>query len=44
LGDFNLTSSDIIGTPVIVDAHLYGVLLAFLIALVNRVIKMSQSA
>ena len=44
LGDFNLTSSDIIGTPVIVDAHLYGVLLAFLIALVDRVIKMSQSA
>ena len=42
-GDFNLTSSDIIGAPVIVDAHLYGVFLAIVIALVNRVIKMRRS-
>ena len=42
LGDFNLTSSDIIGAPVIVDAHLYGVLLALLITLVNRVIEMTK--
>jgi rhomboid family GlyGly-CTERM serine protease len=42
--DLNLTSSDIIGTPVIVDAHLYGVLIAILIALVNQVIKMSKQA
>ena len=42
--DLNLTSSDIIGTPVIVDAHLYGVLIAILIALANQVIKMSKQA
>ncbi len=35
-GELNLTTSDIIGTPVVVDAHLYGVLLAVTIALVNR--------
>ncbi len=36
-GEINLTTSDIIGTPVVVDAHLYGVLLAIAIALVNGV-------
>ncbi len=36
--EINLTSSDIIGSPVIVDAHLYGVILAIIIALVNHVI------
>jgi len=35
--DINLTSSDIIGSPVIVDAHFYGVVLAAAIALLNRV-------
>lgn len=35
--DIDLTTGDIIGSPVIVDAHLYGVLLAFAIALFNRV-------
>ena len=35
--DINLTSSDIIGSPVIVDAHFYGVSLAIAIALLNRV-------
>lgn len=39
--DINLGSSDIIGTPVIVDAHLYGVLLATAIALANRLIKIA---
>ncbi len=38
--DINLTSSDIIGSPVIVDAHLYGMLLAMAIALLNRVFTM----
>ena len=42
--DLNLTSSDIIGTPVIVDAHLYGVLIAILIALINRFIKIDLQA
>ena len=35
--DINLTSSDIIGSPVIVDAHFYGVILAAAIALANCV-------
>lgn len=38
--DINLTTSDMIGSPVIVDAHLYGVILAIFIASVNRVIKL----
>ena len=38
-GELNLTTSDIIGTPVVVDAHLYGVLLAITIILVNRLIS-----
>jgi len=38
--DINLTSSDIIGSPVIVDAHLYGVLLAMAIALLNHIFTM----
>jgi len=42
--DLNLTSSDIIGTPVIVDAHFYGILIAILIALNNRFIKMVKQA
>jgi len=42
--DLNLTSSDIIGSPVIVDAHFYGVSIAILIALINRVIKMGKQA
>lgn len=37
--DINLTTSGMIGSPVVVDAHLYGVILAILIALMNRVIK-----
>ena len=37
--DINLTTSDMIGSPVVVDAHFYGVLLAILIAIVNQVIK-----
>ncbi len=36
--EINVTTSDIIGTPVIVDAHFYGVLLAITIALINRAI------
>ncbi|MCP3689849.1 MAG: rhombosortase [Gammaproteobacteria bacterium] len=36
--EINFSSSDIIGSPVIVDAHLYGVLIAIFIALVNQVI------
>lgn len=42
-GDIDLTTGDIIGSPVIVDAHLYGVLLAFAIALFNRVYTIVQS-
>lgn len=41
--DVDITTSDIIGSPVIVDAHLYGVLLAIAIALVNRVYTMTQT-
>ncbi len=37
IGDFNVTSSEFIGTPVVIDAHLYGVLLALSIALGERV-------
>lgn len=36
-GGFNVDSSEIIGTPVIIDAHLYGILLAISIALGQRV-------
>lgn len=43
-GDINLTTSDIIGSPVIVDAHLYGVLLAMSIVLVNQLNKITQAA
>ena len=43
-GEINLTTSDIIGSPVIVDAHLYGVLLAMTIALLNRLNKIVQNA
>lgn len=43
-GDINLTTSDIIGSPVIVDAHLYGVLLAMAILLVNQLKKIAQAA
>lgn len=43
-GDINLTTSDIIGSPVIVDAHLYGVLLAMAILLVNELKKIAQAA
>ncbi len=34
--EIDLTTSDIIGSPVIVDAHLYGMLLAISIALADR--------
>ncbi len=40
--EINLTSSDIIGSPIIVDAHLYGVILAIIIFLINRAITMSN--
>ncbi len=40
--DINLTTSDMIGSPVIVDAHLYGVILAIFIASVNRVINIMK--
>ncbi|MDH5356635.1 MAG: rhombosortase [Gammaproteobacteria bacterium] len=39
--ELNLTTSDMIGSPVIVDAHLYGVILAILIAIMNRLIKIA---
>ena len=41
--DINITSSDIIGSPVIVDAHFYGVLLAAAIALFNGIVTISKS-
>ncbi len=41
-GEINLTTSDIIGSPVIVDAHFYGVLLAISIALINRLTTIAQ--
>jgi rhomboid family GlyGly-CTERM serine protease len=34
--DLKITSSDLIGTPVIIDAHLYGLLLGIAIALAQR--------
>lgn len=43
-GEINLTTSDIIGAPVIVDAHLYGFLLAFAIAIANRIITLVRDA
>jgi rhomboid family GlyGly-CTERM serine protease len=35
-GDMKINSSEFIGTPVIIDAHLYGLLLGLTIALVQR--------
>ena len=35
-GELNITTSDIIGSPVIVDAHLYGVIMAVAIVSTNR--------
>lgn len=43
-GEINLTTSDIIGTPVIIDAHLYGVLLAMVIALLNWAITIVKTS
>ena len=43
-GEINLTTSDIIGSPVIVDAHLYGVLLGMALVLVNWLNKITQNA
>ena len=43
-GDINLTTSDIIGSPVVVDAHLYGVSLAMVIVLVNWLNKIGLAA
>ncbi len=40
--EINLTTSDIIGVPVVVDAHLYGVILAIFVALVNHVITITK--
>ncbi len=40
---FNLDSSDLIGAPVIVDAHLYGLLMAIAIALVWATYTMNHS-
>jgi rhomboid family GlyGly-CTERM serine protease len=37
-----VTTSDFIGVPVIIDAHLYGVLLAVAIALANQVYTMAR--
>jgi uncharacterized membrane protein HdeD (DUF308 family) len=34
--DLKVTSSDLIGTPVIIDAHLYGLVLGLSIALAQR--------
>ena len=41
--ELDFTTSDIIGSPVIVDAHLYGMLLAVSIALVNRLYTMVRA-
>ncbi|MCP4492946.1 MAG: rhombosortase [Gammaproteobacteria bacterium] len=41
--EINFNSSDIIGSPVIIDAHLYGVILAITIALVNHVTTILSS-
>ena len=44
--DATVTSSDLIGVPVIIDAHLYGLLLALAIALGNQaytIVKQSKS-
>ncbi len=35
MSDLKVTNDELIGTPVIVDAHLYGVLLAFIITVVQ---------
>jgi rhomboid family GlyGly-CTERM serine protease len=43
-GEINLTTSDIIGSPVIVDAHLYGVLLAMALVLVIWLNKIARTA
>ena len=34
--DLKITTSELIGTPVIIDAHLYGLLLGISIALAQR--------
>lgn len=39
---FDLTSAELIGAPVLVDAHFYGVILAFAIALLKRTYTMNQ--
>lgn len=46
ISDLKVTSSDLIGVPVIIDAHLYGLLLALVIASGNQVytiLKQSES-
>jgi hypothetical protein len=40
---FDLDSSDLIGAPVIVDAHLYGLLMAIAIALAWATYTMNHS-
>ncbi len=39
VGGFNVTSSKFIGTPVVIDAHLYGALLAISIVLGERLYR-----
>jgi hypothetical protein len=39
-----VTTSEFIGLPVIIDAHLYGVLLAVVIALGNQVYTMAKQS
>lgn len=41
-GGMSVTTSELIGVPVIVDAHLYGLLLALLIALGNQAYTMAK--
>jgi len=38
-----ITSADLIGVPVLVDAHLYGVLLALIIYLIQYLIRLSYT-
>jgi rhomboid family GlyGly-CTERM serine protease len=42
MSDLEVTSSELIGSPVIVDAHFYGLISALIIALVQRVYTISK--
>lgn len=43
LSSVNMTTSDLIGIPVMVDAHLYGVSLAAIVIAVHRVVRYFQT-